>query len=268
MTIISIVWNASPEIFSIGSHAIRWYGMLFAVSFLLGYLILGKILSRENIPQKEQDLLSLYLILGTVIGARLGHCLFYEWGYYKDHLFELVQVWKGGLASHGGAIGLLAGSIIYSKQFKRSVWWVFDRAVIVIALVACFVRLGNLMNSEIYGKPTQLPWGFIYVRAGETLARHPTQIYEALAYFIIFLTLLLLYFIKKGNIKEGFFSAWFIISLFTARFFIEFVKDVQVDFEHELFINMGQILSIPFILLGFTFLWLAYKREKKKQQTL
>lgn len=249
-----IVWNVNPEIIRISSFAIRWYGLLFALSFLIGYFIFTKFLQKEKIPLKIRDVLLTYMFFGVVIGARLGHCLFYEPGYYLNHPWEILKIWEGGLASHGGAIGILIALYIFSIRHRMSYLWVLDRVVIIVALSGAFIRTGNLMNSEIYGFQTNLPWGFIFLRAGETTPHHPTQIYEAFCYLLIFIFLITYYYKKNGKPKEGIIFGIFLITLFSARFFIEFFKEVQVNFEHNLLLDMGQILSIPFIICGIIIL--------------
>jgi prolipoprotein diacylglyceryl transferase len=250
-----IHWNVKPEIFSIGALAVRWYGLLFAASFYFGYLLFSKFFKLENIKIEVLDRLTIYMAIGTVVGARLGHCFFYEPQYYLENPLEIIKIWHGGLASHGAAIGILTALYLFARKEKRSYFWVLDRIVITVALSGLFIRLGNLMNSEIYGVQTSLPWGFIFVREGETVAKHPTQIYEALSYMLIFVLLLKLYYQYKGKPKEGLLFGLFLILTFTMRFLIEFVKNTQVEFEKSMFLNMGQLLSIPFVLAGIGILW-------------
>jgi len=263
MVLNSIVWNVSPEIFSIGGISVRWYGLFFALSFYLGYLIMAKIFSKENMSQKSLDQLAMYMIISTVIGARLGHCLFYEPGYYLADPVKILKVWEGGLASHGAAIGIIVALILFSIRQHKPVLWILDRIVIVVALAGMFIRMGNLMNSEIYGIQTSLPWGFIFVRNGETVAKHPTQIYEALVCLILFLLLLYLYFRKPLAQKNGFLFSLFLIILFTSRFLIEFIKEPQVPFEEHMALNLGQWLSLPFIIGGVAILFISQIQKKK-----
>lgn len=254
MILASIDWNVNPEIFRIGNFAIRWYGLLFASGFFFGYWILAKCFKKEGIPIEVLDKLTIYTAIGTILGARLGHCLFYEPGYYLSNPIEILKIWRGGLASHGAAIGILVAIYFFSKNTKKSYLWTIDRLVIVVALAGFFIRTGNLMNSEIYGVETTLPWGFVFLRNGETIPKHPTQIYEALTYFTIFILLYILYVRDKGKIKEGRLFGLFLILVFTARFLIEFIKEDQVAFESGMTLNMGQWLSIPFALTGLAFL--------------
>lgn len=261
MILNSIVWNVDPEIFRYGNFAIRYYGILFALGFVLGYIIMGKIFAREKLPQKLLDTLTTYMVVGTVIGARLGHCLFYEPGYYLSNPFEILKVWEGGLASHGAAIGILIALVIFVRKAKKSYLWILDRVVIVVALAGLCIRMGNLMNSEIYGRETTLAWGFIFERAGETIPKHPTQIYEGLGYFLIFIVLYQIYLKKFQKLKSGFIFGLFLILLFGIRFIIEFIKEPQVSFEANMILNLGQLLSIPFILTGIGLLLWTRNKE-------
>jgi len=258
-----IHWHVNPEIFHIGHFAIRWYGLLFALAFLLGYIIVGNMFKKEGVPEKLLDKLTLYMALGTIIGARLGHVCFYEPAYYCQHPAEILKIWHGGLASHGAAIGILLALWIFAKETKRPFLWILDRIVVVVALSGFFIRSGNLMNSEIYGIPTRLPWGFIFERNGETVPKHPTQIYEALSYLIIFIILYWIYLKKKTKVVEGYLFSLFLILIFTARFFIEFIKENQVPFESRLPLDMGQLLSIPFVLTGIILLIIIIRKRKK-----
>jgi len=265
-----IVWKVTPIAFTIpegvpllGGHEIRWYGILFALAFITSYWILSKMLKHEKQDDKLMDSLLMYAIVGTVVGARLGHCLFYEPGYYLSHPLEILKIWKGGLASHGASIGMLIGFYLFSKKYKKPFLWTMDRVVIVVALGGAFVRMGNLMNSEIFGHVTSLPWGFYFVNSYDpnlaTDPRHPTQIYEALSYFIIFLITYRMYWKADGKPTPGKIFGWFLILLFSVRFLIEFLKEPQVGFEEHMILNMGQILSIPFILAGIILLYYSYK---------
>lgn len=256
-----ITWNANPEIFRLGSFSVRWYGLLFATGFLIGYYIGEKMFKWEKVNPKWLDSLFIYLILATIVGARLGHVIFYGWDYYSQHPLEIIKTWHGGLASHGGAIGIFIALIFYSKYVtKRSILWTLDRVVIPTALVAALIRSGNLMNSEIYGIQTTLPWGFIFERNGETIAKHPTQIYEALCYLGCFILLMWMYWKGKAKDKPGMILGIFFIIVFFSRFLIEFVKEDQEAFEANMSLNMGQWLSIPFVVVGIWLLVRAIKR--------
>lgn len=255
-----ITWNVDPEIFSIGPLSIRWYGLLFATAFLSGYLVFTRFLATKRLSPEMLDQLLVYVAVGTIVGARLGHCFFYEPAYFLSNPGEILKIWKGGLASHGAAIGILLALWLYIRKNKLNFLWLIDRIVIVVALGGAFIRLGNLFNSEIYGRATDLPWGFKFIRdtmydphTGEALPAvpcHPTQLYEAFSYFLIFGILFTFYRKRFDKVRDGFIFGVFMILLFTARFFIEFVKNDQVDFESGMSLNMGQWLSLPFILAG------------------
>ena len=262
MDILSFIhWNASPEIFSIGSIHVRWYGMFFAIGFLFGYSHVEKMFKHEQENLKWLESLFIYLIVATVVGARLGHVLFYGWNYYSQHPIEILYVWQGGLASHGGVLGILIALLIWSKRIsKRSLLWVLDRVVVPTALVAALIRLGNLMNSEIYGVQTTLPWGFIFERNHETVAKHPTQLYESLSYLLTFGVMLYMYWKTKAKDYQGLIFGVFFMMVFGARFLIEFIKEDQEAFEAGMSLNMGQILSIPFVITGIVLIYLAMKK--------
>lgn len=262
MHLLIIPWDPNPEIFRIGPFAIRWYGLLFASSFLFGYFIMRKMFRNEGLADELLDRLTIYMAIGTIVGARLGHCLFYEPGFYLSHPLEILKVWHGGLASHGAALGIIISMIIFSLREKIGFFRIMDRIAIVVALSGFFIRTGNLMNSEIYGVETSLPWGFVFLRNNELVPKHPTQIYEGLAYLFVFFLLYRMYWKKKGDVYQGLLISIFLILVFTARFFIEFVKEVQVPFEAKMALNMGQLLSIPFVVLGFLGLWLSLTIKK------
>jgi prolipoprotein diacylglyceryl transferase len=263
MHLLVIPWDVNPEIFRIGAFAVRWYGLLFASSFLIGYFIMLRIFKNENLGEAVLDRLTIYMAAGVIIGARLGHCLFYEPGYYFRHPLEILAVWHGGLASHGAAIGILTAVWLFTRKEKKDYLWVLDRIAIVVALSGFLIRMGNLMNSEIYGIETTVPWGFVFLRNHEVAPKHPTQIYEGLAYLAIFVLLFSLYWSKKGKHYQGMLISLLCILVFTARFFIEFLKEDQVAFEATMKLNMGQWLSIPFVLLGIAGLYWSLKRKKQ-----
>ncbi|PID59231.1 MAG: prolipoprotein diacylglyceryl transferase [Ignavibacteriae bacterium] len=254
-----ITWDVSPEIFSVGPIHIRWYGILFAASFLIGLQIMTKIFQKENKSENDLNDLFIYMLLGTIIGARLGHCLFYNPVYYLSNPLEIIMVWKGGLASHGAAIGIVTAIYLYSKKKTgQSFLWVMDRVVITVALAGFFIRTGNLMNSEIIGSVTDVPWAFKFVRAyvsDPQTPRHPAQLYEALTYLSIFFLLLTTYFKSYKKLKEGYLFGLFLILVFTARFIIEFFKENQSSFEQGMVFNMGQLLSIPLVIWGIYLLF-------------
>lgn len=270
MILSAIHWNIDPVMFSIGSFGLRWYSMGFLVAFVLGYWIVSRMFKREGVRADYLDSLVVYMFLATLVGARLGHCLFYEPDYFltSAHWPEIVWPFHNGeftgfqgLASHGAAVGILTAMWLYWRRYGMNIWWILDRMVIVIALGGAFIRLGNLFNSEIYGHATTLPWGFIFERNGETVAKHPTQLYESLCYFAIFGVCLWYYLRKNGNVRSGSIFGWWLVALFGVRFLIEFVKNDQVDFEAGMALNMGQLLSLPFIAAGLVIAWLSHKEK-------
>lgn len=269
MSILAINWNVDPELFRIGSFAVRWYGLLFVSGFVLGYWMFTKFFERENVDKGILDPLLYTLLLGTLVGARLGHCIFYQPDYYFgswDGFLEIFQVWKGGLASHGGTIVLFFCMMWFARKYgpknNFDFVWILDHLCIAVAFAATFIRLGNLFNSEIYGDVTSLPWGFVFERRGEVEPKHPTQLYEALSYFLLGLFLLWLYVKKLDKVYRGTFIGIFFIVCFGMRFIIEFIKEPQVEFEETMLLDMGQILSIPFIILGIGFLIYAWKKKQ------
>jgi prolipoprotein diacylglyceryl transferase len=257
-----VIWNVNPQIFNLFGISVRWYSFLFATTFLVGYYLVQYYSKEAKLPQKTFDFWLLYMIIGAILGARLGHCFFYEFSYYVKHPLEIFQTWKGGLASHGGAIGLLIALWLFARNYKLSYLWVLDRIAGAVALGGFFIRLGNLMNSEIYGYPTNVPWAFIFKRTdADAVPRHPTQIYEALCYL---LTFGLLHFLDqkfKHNPPKGILISVFLIGIFGTRFFIEFLKERQSDFENYMSIDMGQWLSIPFVITGIVYLLYIYKKN-------
>ena len=270
-----IVWSVRPEIFTlpedlwlIGGFSVRWYGLLFAFAFIFGYIIMQKIFNKEGVPIKVLDELTTTMVISVIVGARLGHCLFYEPAYYLSNPIEILKIWEGGLASHGASIGILIGLYIFSRKNHKPYIWIMDRIVIVVALGGGLVRLGNLMNSEIFGDITTMPWGFVFENYYDafyaTDPRHPTQLYEALGYFTIFLITGWIYKKHDGHPRPGQMFGIFLILLFGSRFLIEFIKIPQVGFEEQMTLNMGQWLSIPFILAGI--LILLWSRKQKEQK--
>jgi len=218
------------------------------------------IYKKEQRSEDELNDLIWYVILGTVIGARLGHCLFYNPSYYLSHPLEILQIWKGGLASHGAAIGILTAIYFYVKKRKGLTFlWLMDRLVITVALAGFFIRMGNLFNSEIIGKPTNSNWGFVFVSV-DNIPRHPAQLYEAIAYLLVFILIYAVFFVKREKLKNGSIFGLFLILVFAFRFFVEFIKENQSYFEEKMMLNMGQLLSIPLILLG---IYLVFRRNKK-----
>lgn len=266
-----ITWTTNPIAFTLGSLHVYWYGILVATGFMLSYLVFNNIYKTEGLRTEDADYAAFGLSIATIIGLRLGHCFFYEASFYLAHPIEILKVWKGGLASHGGTLGIIIFTLIYTYRRKINLLWLLDRLAVCVLIAASLVRIGNLMNSEIYGCETTLPWGFIFAREGETLPHHPTQIYESLFYLINFVILYIYYKNTKGHIAAGRTTGFLLTSVFTFRFCIEFIKNNQVDFEEDMLLNMGQLLSIPFILCGialliYSFLHPTYPTGKSQKE--
>ncbi|GEO06860.1 prolipoprotein diacylglyceryl transferase [Adhaeribacter aerolatus] len=264
-----ITWDVSDEIFRFtlpifGSVALRWYGLLFALGFVFGQIILTRIYKAEGVREKWVDVITLYMIVGTVVGARLGHCLFYEPEVYLKDPIRILKIWEGGLASHGATVGILLALYLYARKYKFDYLWVLDRIVIVVALGGALIRLGNLFNSEIVGKATDVPWAFIFVRNFEfpQVPRHPAQLYESISSFLLFLGLYFLWSRLKAATPRGRIFGLFVFILFTLRLLYEFLKENQVDKEDFLLqtigLNIGQLLSVPLIIIGLIVLIRSY----------
>lgn len=278
MSLLYINWDVNPEIVNILGISVKYYGLLFLSGLVLCFNIVKGIYKKENLSVQAHDALFTYALIGILAGARLGHCIFYDFDYYSQHPLEIfLPIQRGpdgayhftgyaGLASHGGGIGLMIMLLIYARKFKIPLMTVLDAIAIVLPLGGVFIRLANLMNSEIIGTPTNVPWAFIF-RQVDNLPRHPAQLYEAISYLVIFL---LVYFIYKKDIfkiGKGFYFGISILLIFIMRILIEFIKVDQVEFEHGMILNMGQLLSIPFILLGLFFI-IKSILEKRKIETL
>ena len=262
--LLYILWNPDLEIFRIGNFAIRWYSTCWLIGLALAYFIVKWLYNDQKVKDAYFDPLFMYCFLGILIGARLGHCLFYQPEYFLSSWTHVVEMflpihqmadgsWKftgyEGLASHGGTIGLMVALYLYYRKTGMNLWHVLDDIAIATPITACFIRLGNLMNSEIIGTPTNVPWAFIFERVDMT-PRHPGQLYEAIAYFFFFFVMLHFYKRTSKKVGTGFYFGLCLTLIFTFRFFIEYTKDIQVDFESSMIFNMGQLLSIPFIILG------------------
>ena len=261
-------------LFQLGFFAVRWYGLMFLIGFTIGYYIIYKMFKHEGARQEWIDKLLIYVAIATIVGSRLGHVFFYQWDYYSQHPLDIIKIWEGGLASHGGTIGIIIAILLYSKYVtKKSPIWTFDRLVVPVALVGALIRIGNLFNHEIYGHDTTLPWGFRFIEnlhgwmAGAdpifTAPCHPTQIYEALAYLALFFLLMVMYWKYNCQERKGLIFGVFLTWLFSARFFIEFIKNVQVEFEEGMALNMGQWLSVPFIIAGLVLIVYALSHERE-----
>lgn len=267
-TALFINWQVNPVLFRLGAFSLRWYSLLFVSGFILGWFIFKWFFTREGVRRELLDPLLYTLLLGTIVGARLGHCLFYQPDYYFGSwkgFAEVFMPWKGGLASHGGAIALILCMGWYARHYGRKngfdFVWIMDHLAIATAFAGCLIRVGNLFNSEIYGDVTQLPWGFVFSIRGETEPKHPTQLYEALSYLLLGVGLLLLYKFRLHKTYRGTYIGLFLLVCFGMRFLIEFIKEPQVAFENDMALNMGQLLSIPFFLLGAAFLIYACVRK-------
>ncbi len=259
-----ITWDVSPEIIRLGPFPIRWYSLGWLLAFSVGFYLVRWMYRREGKPEADLETVLLYLILGAIIGARLGHCLFYRPGYYLANPLEIVAFWKGfrGLASHGGVVGVLVSLYVFSRRHPNQPYlWLADRVAVPTALGGFFIRMGNLMNSEILGLPTDAPWAMVFVRV-DSIPRHPAQAYEAVSYLLIFFLLLFFYRWKELKLRSGFISGAFLFTVFGARFLIEFVKERHAAFEVGLPLSMGQILSLPVVVLGLGLMLWALRRGK------
>ena len=272
-----ITWDVDPELFTIFGREIRWYGLLWVIGLIVAVVIVQKIFEKEKLPEKWFDSLFVYMMLGIIVGARLGHCLFYEPAYYLANPLEILKIWEGGLASHGGVIGIIIAVWLYSKRVtKKSMLWTFDRVIVPTGFTAAAIRIGNLMNHEIYGAPTSQPWGFRFIenigawKAGMaepifSAPSHPTQIYEALVYFLVFAVTMYLFWKTDAKKKQGLLIGIAMIMIFVSRFFIEYIKEVQVESEILMRENtgliLGQWLSIPFIIWGIWLVWNAFRKK-------
>jgi len=256
-------WNIDPVLFRQGPLELHWYGLLFAAGFLIGIRIMTWIYSSEGRAPQEVDRLLLYVLIGTVVGARLGHCLFYDPAYYWQHPLEILQVWKGGLASHGGALGVFLALFLYTRVHSGSGYlWLLDRIAIPASLAGALIRLGNFFNSEIVGKPTEGPWAIVFDRV-DAIPRHPVQLYEALAYALIFTLLLVVYRRAGHRPRPGTLFGLYLVATFTVRIGLEFFKLPQAAYEAHFAFSVGQWLSVPFVALGLVLLVRAQRTAVK-----
>ena len=273
LSLLTINWNPDPELFNFFGISIRYYGLLWIIGLAFAYLIVQHQYRDRRIDEKKFEPLFFYCFFGILIGARLGHCIFYDWAYYQDHFVEMILPikqtaagWKmtgyTGLASHGGTLGLIIALWMYCRKTKMHYMDVLDMIAVATPITACCIRLANLMNSEIIGKPTDMPWAFIFERE-DMLPRHPAQLYEAIAYLILFFIMIYLYKNYSKKLHRGFFFGLCLTYIFTFRFFIEFLKENQEDFENSMMFNMGQWLSVPFIIIGVYFMFFYDKKKKK-----
>ena len=263
----AIDWNVTSQLID-GWATPNKYGLLFVSGLIIGFFVMKKMFNREGIPEAQLDKLLIYVVLATIIGARLGHVFFYDWPSYREHPIDILKVWEGGLASHGAAFAIIVALIFYSKKVShKPVMWILDRVVIPVAIAATFIRLGNLVNHEIIGKPSNLPWAFIFHHSGmeneingQQVPRHPAQLYEAIYYLFTFILLMYMYWKTNARLKQGVLFGTFMIVLWFGRFMIEFVKEGQTERDHFGALNTGQLLSIPLVIAGIVILYLGMKK--------
>ena len=259
------IWNVNPNILELGPLQLRWYGLLFVGSFFLGLMILTKIYKREGKDPAVLDAMLIYVMVGAVLGSRLVHCFFYEPDFYLSRPLEILKVWKGGLASHGGLAGVLIALYLFSKRYNTSYMWLLSRVSIPGALTAAFVRFGNLFNSEILGLPSDKPWAIIFARV-DMVPRHPVQLYEAFSYLIILGLLIAIYRKVTPAFATKILPGIFLVAVFTARFFLEYTKTRQAAYTTDLPFTTGQMLSIPYIILGILWILWAFKSASKDKK--
>jgi phosphatidylglycerol---prolipoprotein diacylglyceryl transferase len=256
-------WDMNPVLFQVGPLAVRWYGIFFAVSFLAGYKLMQWISRREGRPEIEMESLFAYMFIGVLFGARLGHCLFYDPSFYLSHPIEILKIWEGGLASHGAALGILVSLFVFTRRSDRpSYLWLLDRIVLPVALAGFFIRLGNFFNSEIVGIPSTRSWAVVF-ESVDAIPRHAVQLYEALAYGIIFVLLILVYRRKQNASRQGMLLGLFLISVFFVRFMLEFLKTRQAVYEASQVLSVGQWPSLPFVVLGLILLACSLKPQNR-----
>lgn len=257
------VWDINPIFFSISFVKIRWYGLMFALAFISSYSLMSWIYKREDKNPEEVDDLLWYMAIGTIVGARLGHCLLYDPSYYLSHPLKIFAIWEGGLASHGGIVGIIIALYVFQsrKKITQSYVWFLDRMAVACALGAGFIRTGNFFNSEIVGVPTTVPWAVIFKRI-DLQPRHPVQIYEALSYLLVFIILFYLYRNWIDKIRPGVIFASSLVGIFIARFFLEFVKTKQAAYSNDFGLSTGQLLSLPFMLAGLLFIVYSFFKKQ------
>lgn len=280
--LLTVTWSVDPTLFTVFGREIRWYGLLWVIGLIVAVYMVQRIFKREDLPEKWFDSLFFYMIVGIIAGARLGHCLFYEPAYYLANPVEILKVWEGGLASHGGVIGIIIAVWLYSRKVtKLSMLWTFDRVMVPTGFTAAMIRFGNLMNHEIYGGPTDQPWGFRFItnlhqwmQGAEPIysqPSHPTQIYEGVFYLLVFAVTVFLYWKTDAKNRQGLILGVGILLIFLFRFFVEFLKNVQVQSEIAMRENtgliLGQWLSIPFIIWGIWLIWNALRRPARVANT-
>lgn len=275
MNLLYINWNPDPVCLFLGNFGLRWYSIFWIIALLSGSMVVYQLFKYRRYPTEHFDLLFTYCFIGILCGARLGHCFFYDPGYFLNHPLEIVLpvhflpngdwIFTGytGLASHGGTLGLIIALFFFCRKTRMHYLDILDMMGIAAPLAAGFIRLANLMNSEIIGKPTEVPWAFVFERV-DSLPRHPAQLYEALAYFLFFAIMVVMVLCKRERYKRGSYFGWCLIMIFSFRFLVEFLKENQVDFENSLTLNMGQLLSLPYVLLGLFFILRPIHFQKTK----
>lgn len=260
-------WNADPIAVSFGPLSIHWYGLFFAAAFIIGLQIMGRMFVREGRDKNDLDSLLGFVVLGALVGARIGHCLLYDPAYYLANPLDILKIWEGGLASHGGVVGILVAVWAYARSRRYSFLWLLDRIAVPAALGGAFIRIGNFMNSEIVGMPTIVPWAVIFARVDD-LPRHPVQLYEAAAYLVIFAILFSAWRAHGARSRQGLLAGIFLMLVFAARFTLEFYKTPQAAYEAGFFLTVGQWLSVPCMLAGlwlFARAWLGAGRAGTKR---
>jgi phosphatidylglycerol:prolipoprotein diacylglycerol transferase len=254
------MWNVDPVFWHLGPLAIRWYGVCFAAGVLLAYQLGQRVLRAEGVSRQQVDRLLGYIIVGTIVGARLGHCLLYEPGFYLTHPLQILFVWRGGLASHGGAAGILIATWLFARRMAWPYWWLADRVALVAPIAAACIRIGNFFNSEIIGHPTTVPWAITFLRV-DGQPRHPAQLYEAFFYLLTQVVALLLF--RRTSIarRPGALLGVILVMIFSFRFLVEFIKEPQTPFEAHLWLDLGQLLSVPVIAIGLFLVWRAFRHD-------
>ncbi len=270
LTTLAVTWDFDPVLLRLGGLEIRYYGLMWALAIFMGAKFFDDFCKREGLKKDISESIFIYGTLATILGARIGHCIFYEPEVYLVEPWRIItDIRNGGMASHGAACGLLLGLWLFSRRWKLPYIWSLDRIMVPVGIGGAAVRFGNLFNSEIFGEPTTMPWGFKFLRSRTwnvdyaPLACHPTQLYEALCYVVTFVILVVMYYrYDSGCKRPGAMFGVGLLGIFLTRFCLEFIKTTQVDFENGMFLYMGQWLSIPFIVLGFYMLYRAYSPRK------
>mgnify|MGYP003864236737 FL=1 len=255
------IWNIEPIAISVGFLKVRWYGLMFASAFISCYMLMQWVYRREAKNPDDVDDLLWYMAISVIVGARLGHCLFYNPEYYFAQPLKIFAIWEGGLASHGGILGMTVGLYLFQRRVQESYAWFLDRISMVCALGGSFIRIGNFFNSEIVGVSTTVPWAIVFKRI-DSYPRHPVQLYEAGAYLLVFVLLLSMYLKMKDSIRPGVIFATSLIAIFVSRFLLEFVKTKQAAYSGDWVISTGQLLSIPFVLAGIFYIALPLFNKK------